>query len=91
MSRQPHLSQDNLERIADGNSSCFVIQLDTCEVSAIDHVLEWAHETSACVKTIAHAAGILGYDNVANITRDKMWDIVQPKVTHHHLSQYNMR
>ena len=76
--------------MAYSSSSCFVIQLDTCEVSAIDHVLEWAHETLACVKTIAHAAGVLGYDNVANITRDIVWDIVQPKVGHHCRNHFNM-
>jgi hypothetical protein len=43
------------------------------------HIFEWAHEHLPVVETVAHAAGALGYDLIADVTPEAFWAICQPK------------
>ena len=79
LSRSPCASKEELVALADSSIASFGIGCDAGNPAAVARVLEWAHEHLPVVETLAHAAGALGYDAIANVTPEAFWTVCRPK------------
>ena len=78
-SRSPCLSQDTLEELACTGSACFVIECDAADPKAAAKLAAWAHDRLPAVQTLAHAAGVLGYDLIRDMSPEAFRRVVEPK------------
>lgn len=79
-SRSGHLPLDELLILAEQGTTAFVVRADAGNEEASGAVLAWARESLPPVKHYAHAAGISGFDFLADMPDAKLWDICKPKV-----------
>lgn len=80
LSRNPAASKTELIELAELGGTIYNVQCDSGDPSAFAEILGWAHEHLPAVATLAHAAGTLGYDSIANVPEDKFWEICNAKV-----------
>ena len=78
-SRNPHLSRQDLERLARTGAVCFVVRSDAADPVATAELAQWAHERLPAVQTFAHAAGALGHDLIREMSPEALQRVTAPK------------
>ena len=81
LSRSPCASKEELIALAEHSAASFGVACNAGDPAAMARVFEWAHEHLPVVETVAHAAGALGYDSVADVAPEAFWAICQPKAS----------
>ena len=78
-SRNPCLSRDALEELARTGVPCFTVQCDAADPEAAAKLAAWVHDRLPAVQTFAHAAGVLGYDLIQDMSPEAFKRVVAPK------------
>lgn len=79
-SRNPALLLEELKTLAARKCAAFVVQCDTSQLQASSALVSWTHEWLPAVHTFAHAAGILGYNLIPDISAATLTAVTQSKV-----------
>ena len=79
-SRSAQLPQDELEALASGGVAVFTASADAGQPEDMQAVLSWVHENLPACARIVHAAGVSGFDLLADMQDDKFWSVAKPKV-----------
>ncbi len=80
LSRNPEMGKAELIQLAELGSATFGVQCDSGDPESLAGVLQWVHESLPSVAVLAHAAGTLGYDTIADVSDDQFWSICNAKV-----------
>ena len=81
-SRQPRLSKEELIRLVEDHPAraLFMVAADSGNADAMQRVTSWVHENLPIVQDFVHAAGLIGLDNIADVSEDRLWEVAGPKV-----------
>ena len=79
-SRSGTLNPTELLTFASLGVSAFSIQCQSADASSSARVLEWVHETLACVQHYVHAAGVSSFALMQDMSNVNFNDICGPKV-----------
>ena len=80
MSRQGIVQREELQDFARYGACCYIVQCDIAHSIETDNVMGWVHEHLPIIENIVHAAGLLGYGNIINMTKVDFWLLAMPKV-----------
>ena len=80
LSRKPELGKAELIELAELGTATFGVQCDSGDPELLTDVLHWVHEFLPSVATLAHAAGMLGYDTINDVSEEQFWHICNAKV-----------
>ena len=82
-SRRPQLSKEELISLVQDHpaSAVFLVAADSGSAAAMQRVTSWAHENLPVVENYVHAAGLIGMDNIADVSEERLWEVARPKVT----------
>lgn len=79
-SRNPALHLEELKSLAASECATFVVQCDTSQQHASAALVSWTREWLPAVHSFAHAAGILGYNLIPDISAATFSAVTQSKV-----------
>ena len=80
LSRQACLAKEELAHFATHGACCYIVQCDVAHSIETNKVMGWVHEHLPIVGKIAHAAGLLGYGSIKDMTTSGFWSVAMPKV-----------
>lgn len=78
-SRNPRLTKAELVALAERGAAVFVVKSDAGCPSDSRRVMLWAHENLPAIAHFAHAAGVLGFDTLDEVTPEAFWAVCAPK------------
>ena len=81
LSRQGLTQREELQHFARHGACCYIVQCDIAHSLETDNVMGWIHEHLPIVGNIVHAAGLLGYGNIIDMTSSNFWQLAMPKVS----------
>lgn len=65
-----------------------MVSCDASKYEDNQKLIRWLHESMPAVQFFIHAAGVLAFDTIADITRDTFNDVVAPKVCTAHFDNF---
>ena len=89
LSRQGFVPKRGLEYFARHGTCCYVVKCDVACSVYTNGVIEWVHEHLPKIGKVVHAAGLLGYGNIQDMTTSDFWLLALPKVSMPHPIRQN--
>ena len=80
LSRQGFVQKEELEHFARHGTCCYIVKCDVAYSTNTDGVIGWVHEHLPIIGKMVHAAGLLGYGNIQDMTTSSFWLLALPKV-----------
>lgn len=80
LSRQGSVEKRELEHFAKHGICCYIVQCDVAHSIETDIIMEWIHEQLPIIGKVVHAAGLLGYGNIIDMTYSDFGLLAMPKV-----------